>query len=352
MIADPLLKKTAIDQRNPSLAQPAQPRFTRPLPLVMCQRYIARMRRLLTFCSFLLYLFAGPMAQAAQVAVLLGSDDPPYREFLDSLRKTLTLQSPWQITWEGTLENFRKAPPKADLIITAGPTATRQALEWAEGPPVMAALITRSAFQALRTNAQPNKYPPTALYLDQPLARQVAFINKLLPSSVFEARHLFSLVSPPQSELLGALQKASLSGGFKFSGEVVTHSDQVVAMTEHLLSQKNGIFLALPDNAVFTRDNIRPFLLTTYRYRAPVIAFSIPFAQAGALASLHATPAQMGQEIGQWILKLPSATHALPAPREAAQFSVFINTQVARSLKLNVPSEGELVSALNNLGDK
>lgn len=307
------------------------------------------------FWLFFFLLTLGPSLSAAQFALILSSDDPAYREFASSIKSTLPAGA-WQLGWEGNVERFEQSPPSnVDLVITAGITATRAALHKENSPPVIASLLTRTAFDTIKRDTAPHRNGSSAIYLDQPVTRQLAFINKLLPVSVFENRHIFTLVSDPKSEPLSALRQTASSAGFKLTSAITSGRDSSVSDIEHLISNKEGIFLALPDGVVFARDNIRPFLLTTYRYKIPVIAFSLPFVQAGALAALHTTPAQFGQEIAQTIAKLPTASPStsLPPPRSPSQYSISINQQVARSFKLTLPSESEVLAALrSSQGDR
>ncbi|MEY4592511.1 MAG: hypothetical protein RIR18_1406 [Pseudomonadota bacterium] len=310
-------------------------------------RFISALLFLLTLCAPL---------QAAQFAVLLNSNDPAYQEFLSSVKTSLPAGHQWQLTWEGDTDKFEQSPPAhADLILAAGANATRLALAKADGPPVIASLLTRTAFENIKRESPVHRQGVTVLYLDQPISRQLAFINKLLPPSVFENRHIFTAVSDAKSEPLAALRQAAPAAGFKVSATIVDSAETTVPAIDRLLSNKEGLFLAFPDSKIFARDNVRPFLLTTYRYKIPVIAFSLPFVQAGALAALHTTPTQFGQELASWVTRLPSSLPItnLPQPKNPSQFSVSINAQVARSLKLSLPSESELVSSLKiSSGDK
>jgi putative ABC transport system substrate-binding protein len=300
---------------------------------------------------FLLLLALCSPLQAAQFAVLLNSNDPAYQEFLSSVKASLPAGNQWQLTWSGDTEKFMLSPPAhVDLILAAGTNATRLALAKPDGPPVIASLLSRMAFENISRESPVHQQGVSALFLDQPIARQLAFINKVLPASVLETRLIFTAVSDAKSESLASLRQAAPATGFKVSAAIVENSEAAVPTIDRLLNRKEGLFLAFPDSEIFARDNIRPFLLTTYRYKIPVIAFSLPFVQAGALAALHTTPTQFGQELASWVTKLPSARPItnLPPPKSPTLFSVSINTQVARSLKLSLPSESEILSSLTS----
>lgn len=308
------------------------------------------MHRLLALLALILL----PVSlQAAQLAIVLSSEDPAFQEFVTAIKKNL-YAGQWRVSWEGNTERFEQNPPgRVDLIITAGAKATRLALTQADGPAVIASLMTQAAFESIKQESPHHRQGLTALYLDQPISRQLAFINQVLPTSTYPNRQIFTAVSDPQSKPLSALRQQAHGAGFKLTAAVTTQADAIPAI-ENQLSSGKGLFLALPDNAVFARDNIRPFLLTTYRYKIPVIGFSIPFVNAGALAALHTTPVQFGQELSRWVEKIPvqAISSNLPTPRGPSQYSVTINPQVARSFKLSPPTESEIVGILKAMEER
>lgn len=300
------------------------------------------MRRLMLccfLCSFWLPL------QAAQLALVLSSEEGPYREFAGVLKGAIS-GGIWQIVWIGSSEAYAQAAPAGiDLVVAAGSPATRVALQNAAGPPVIATLLTRASFEQIRAESPAFRNGVTALYLDQPLQRQVAFIARLLP----DTRRLVTVVSDKLADQLPLLKREAAARQMTLDAAVLADSDNLVPVLERMLA-RDAVFLALPDSNIFARDNIRPFLLTTYRYQRPVIAFSAPFVQAGALAALYTTPAQLALELGQMLMRLSPGNLALPPPRSPTRFSVLFNAQVARALKLTLPGEDEILATLNVQG--
>lgn len=300
------------------------------------------MRRSAVF--FLLLIFWLPL-QAAQLAIVLSGEDGAYREFLGALKGAVG-GSGWQVSWEGSSEKFAQAPPaKVELVLAVGSNATRAALARADGPPVIATMLTRAAYEAVRAESPAHRSGVTALYLDQPLGRQLAFIKRLLP----DTNRVSAVVSDKMADQISLLKKLGNGAGLKVDTAVLGANETLVPVLERLLAE-DGVFLALPDSSVFSRDNIRPFLLTSYRYQRPVIAFSAAFVQAGALAALHSTPTQLATELAQWLGRLRPGSMGLPAAQGPSLFSVAINSQVARSLKLNLPGEDEILSSLSGTG--
>lgn len=299
-------------------------------------------------CRLLLLLFLSfcwlPL-QAAQLALILSSEEGPYREFSGTLKGAIGGTS-WKIAWQGGSEAYGQTSlPGIDLVVAVGSNATRVALQRSDGPPVIATLLTRTAFEKIRSESPARRAPVSVLYLDQPLPRQLAFIQRLFP----ENRRVMTIVSESLENQIPLLKRHAAASQISVDATVLFNGDNLVPVMERMLGE-DGVFLALPDSMVFSRDNIRPFLLTTYRYQRPVIAFSPAFVQAGALAALHTTPAQLALEISQWLGRLGPGNMNLPPPQGPSRFSVTVNSQVARSLKLTLPSESEILATLSAQG--
>jgi ABC-type uncharacterized transport system substrate-binding protein len=91
------------------------------------------------------------------------------------------------------------------------------------------------------------------------------------------------------------------------------------------------------DPLVFNRRNAQSVLLTAYRYRVPLIGVSPAYVRAGAVAAVHTSAAQIGQQLGETIATLANgALRALPPPQYPKYVSVTVNEQVARSLQVPI----------------
>jgi ABC-type uncharacterized transport system substrate-binding protein len=96
------------------------------------------------------------------------------------------------------------------------------------------------------------------------------------------------------------------------------------------------VFLALADPLVFNSSSIQNILLTTFRARVPVVAFSPAYVRAGALLSLHATPLQAGKQAGIQVLAALRGQPLPEQPLESNDFEVSVNEHVARALDLSL----------------
>lgn len=128
--------------------------------------------------------------------------------------------------------------------------------------------------------------------------------------------------------------------------QTVTADERLIGPLENVLSEAD-LLLAVPDPLVFNRNTAQSLFLTSYRYRAPVLGYSRSLTRAGALLSLHSSPAQIGRQTAEWVNSaIQGVTVRLPPPAHPAYFSISINEQVARSLGFVVPSETVLEKRL------
>jgi len=105
------------------------------------------------------------------------------------------------------------------------------------------------------------------------------------------------------------------------------------------LFESSDVYLALPDPDIINRNTLQPLLLTSYRYRIPVVAFSRAYVRAGATAAIY-TPLDGLTEEAIDILAgvLATPREPLPRPRYSSHFRIALNRQVARSLGMPLPT--------------
>ncbi|PKO93755.1 MAG: hypothetical protein CVU16_04550 [Betaproteobacteria bacterium HGW-Betaproteobacteria-10] len=291
------------------------------------------MRRLVIYCFVLLTSLA-PTAWAGNITLLLTVNSGPYAEFAASFAEALDTTR-WTISFASKLENDNQA---TDLIVSAGGEALRQALENSRTTPIIATLLPRHSYEKIVAQSSNRQARVTAIYLDQPPARQAAFLRHLLP----EKTRIGMLFSEKTRSQASAYKEALKNAGLTLeSAESETPASLLPKL--NILLTRVDVLLAIPDGTIYNRDNIKPILVTSYRHQRPVVAFSAPFVSAGALAALHSTPAQIGRQSAELVNKMGSQ---LPPPMPPSQFAISINANVAEALGLAVPDEAELRRAM------
>ncbi|OYW37185.1 MAG: hypothetical protein B7Z35_10560 [Hydrogenophilales bacterium 12-61-10] len=233
------------------------------------------------------------------------------------------------------------------LAVAVGVLAADALADLPNAPPILAVLVPRAWYlKTGRSQLTDNgNRLASAIYIDQPIERQAALIRLAFPS----ARRVGVLLSANQSGLLGELQAAMDKQGLVLTNAILAKDEQLITPLENVLSEAD-LLLALPDPVVFNRNTAQSILLTSYRYRDPVFGYSRSLTRAGALLSLHSSPAEIGRQTAEWISNaLLGSMTRLPAPAYPAYFSISINEQVARSLGFTLQPEAELEKRLGGI---
>lgn len=312
--------------------------------------------RLRLLCHIALALLVGgavPASAAESIAVVLSERGGVYAEFFDALNASLS-QVPGRkvVRLAGVAAPGEKVDEAeladASLVLAVGAGAAR-AMARSDGTvPVLSVLVPRLAFERILSESGRRSRPSSfsALYLDQPLSRQLNLLRLALPGR----KRVAALLGPESAGMSQRLRAAAGKAGFELQSEQVSEEGEIVPALNRLLPG-NDVLLALPDGGVFNRNTARPILLTTYRYQRPLVGFSQAYVTAGALAAVYSTPAQMARQTVELLRGLPAGRVSLGTPQYPAYFSVAVNRNVARSLGLDVPDEAWLKEALDRAGE-
>lgn len=284
---------------------------------------------------------------AINVTLVLSDSGAIYREAADSLRDELAQENQhWRVQVQ-TLA-ARIGSPRENLVIPLGLRALQRVLAEPGNTPVWSLLVPRAEYDQLAARHPAAKRRPlSALYLDQPLPRQIQMLLAALP----DTKRLGVLVGTRNTSVAESIRETAVSQGLEVYIKRVTRTGDAVALLADLRGQID-ILLLVPDPQVMNRSMLQPLLLETYRLRLPVMAYSTHFIGAGALLALYTSPSRLGQEAGQ---RLRHARRngglQLPPPAYPDSFDVAVNRSVALALDIRVPTS-ELIRRrmASNLG--
>lgn len=283
------------------------------------------------------------------VTVLLSEDGGVYAEFVTQLRNALgsaeNLRVPLRVVTLGTSkgDDFFRAS-QGQLLVAVGTPAMNAVARRPALNPVLNVLVPRTSFRNLTRsgNRAPDSKLFSAIFFDQPWARQFALIRFAIPG-----RRVAVLLGKESAELSVTLQAAARDAQMTVNIELVDDEADLLPALKRLLLTSDAL-LAVPDATIYNRSNIAPILLTSYRAKVPLFGFSPSYVKAGALAALYSQPGQIAQQVAEIILNLPTSGN-LPAPQSPRYFSVSINPQVRHSLELTMDDEALLLQKLQNL---
>lgn len=289
-----------------------------------------------------LALVSAPAA-AARVAVILSDDSAPYQEVFQVIQTFLD-DSPHVLSRAYAAGLAAPSLNDAQLAVAVGVRAAEALAALPVRTPVLAVLVPR-AWYAKNGRARLSdggRRSVSAIYLDQPVERQAQLIRLALP----EARRVGVLLSAEQGSLAGELDAALQGQQLSLVLGTLSGEERLIAPLENVLAGAD-VLLAVTDPLVFNRNTAQSLFLTSYRYRVPVLGYSRSLTRAGALLSLHSSPAQIGRQTAETVVAaVQGGSVRLPVPDHPAYFSISINEQVARSLGYTLLPEAELEKRL------
>ncbi|MES2584379.1 MAG: ABC transporter substrate binding protein [Pseudomonadota bacterium] len=283
------------------------------------------------------------------VTVVLSEDGGAYAEFASQLGIALGQASgaktPLRVV---ILNNLKDEPPTrsaaSQLLVAVGTPAMAAMARKPPNVPVLNVLVPRASFRSVaRTNARTQDSKLfSAVFFDQPWARQLALIRHAVPG-----RRVGILLGKDSAELSASLLAAAREAQMVASIEMVADEADLLPALKRLLPNSDAL-LAVPDATIYNRSNIATILLTSYRAKVPLFGFSPSYVKAGAVAAVFSQPGQIAQQVAEIIQNLP-ASGSLPAPQSPRYFSININPQVRQSLELIMDDEAQLLLKLKQL---
>ncbi|MBS0321621.1 MAG: hypothetical protein JSR18_13840 [Proteobacteria bacterium] len=207
-------------------------------------------------------------------------------------------------------------------IIALGNRASEAIGALAVGRPVVQCMVTTDASMAFPAAER--------VSLVVPAQTQATWLRRLLP----QARSVALLYTPRVTEGYATKIAAELAAqGYSAKIEpVASPSDLPVAL--HRIAHADAL-LALPDPGIYSPELARGILLFSYRTRTPLVGYTQPWVQAGALYGFEWRYAEVGAYCATLALaRLAPAptTGALAVAATAPVPRVFVNRGVATRL--------------------
>lgn len=315
-------------------------------------KYSVMYALIILMCAGLLLSFPSTVSAANSnevIRLVLSKPGPVYDRFSTSFSMKIHQarpDTPVEIRVLGSMDLVQdvKSPPA--LYIPVGVTATKALIQLKSSVPLMAALVPNESFRILQSKGSAGCRSGrlcSAIVLDQPPSRQLALIKKIFGSKVKTG----VLVGPDNMTMVSRYMNEAKKTGLTLDIEKIDNEDELVPVLERLL-KRTDLLLAIPDPVIFNANTAKHILLTTYRYRRPVTAYSPGYVKAGALAAVYSSPEDIAQDLSDWYhRKWHGNGKRLPAILAPKSFSIELNEWVARSLNISLPELPELKDAID-----
>ncbi len=309
--------------------------------------YVLRRLRILATLTFV--SLSWPVSAATDILVVIPQKSSAHEEALAALRTSLAdahgnagllrVMTAAEFSENGQRATDRKMP---GLVVTLGTAAAAAVLMQKLPIPTYCTFLPQSAYTELVNRAGGTRTQLSALFLDQPMARQLRLIRLALPGRP----RVGMVLGPDSRKNERELRRAAAAAGIVLRLELISDEKQLVGALRRALDDTD-VLLAVPDALVFNRRTAQSVLLTTYRLGKPVAGYSRAYVTAGALFAVYSTPAQIGRQIGEELLamqNMPGRPH--PATGYPRYFSVKVNERVAHSLGIEISRADDLARKL------
>jgi len=261
-----------------------------------------------------------------KVQLILSDGNAPYQSFARTFRQNLPANI--QLSVVERAEDYSALSPTADLLVTVGVKAAERVATGTRTP-LLAAMIPSQTYATLLAK-RPSGSQTSAIFLDQPLGRQVDLLQAALPG-----RKKIGVMHTSDTRLnMMPLRKELENHGYTLTDQTLQDDGSLFAELEALLT-RSDVLLAIPDSAIYNAHNIRNILLSSYRHGVPLVGFSPSYVQAGALCAIYSTPEQLAAQASATSLSY-AQSRRLPDAKYPDLYAIAVNQEVARALGISI----------------
>ena len=310
--------------------------------------------QLVLFISLIVVLsFSFPMSADAGprqlISFVTSRNDGVYQQIIELTRKEINKNNNSYHYRIVDLSRQQSLEGNSDYIISIGTSAAEYLYPRKVDAIIISALLTQSAYAALKNQHLPDsaEKPAKGLYpllLNQPFSRFLQLGAALIPG----AKSVGILLGPTNRPRQTEISHFAASIGLKAKFAYIRKADNPVKIINPII-RATDFFVVLPDQQAINQAAATPVLQLSFRHKKPVIAYSGKYVQAGALAAVFSSPEDIAKEIAQTLNRLHKGKPVQPGPNWPTHFSVDLNTSVARSLQLRLDSKHNYQKAIKKL---
>jgi len=293
----------------------------------------------ITFFSVLFIFSKSCASEEFRVILVLSDDTPLYQNFSGSFTQNLSIH-PIKTTVVRA-EVFVDDVPSTNLIVTVGLKAANWVAPRTQTP-MLATLIPQSQYAEL-SRQRPRGSATSALFLDQPIERQIDLLHTALP----ERKKVGLLHSPEINVDLDEARSILARHGMTLISRNSSSPDALHKDLEFVLD-RSDVLLVIPDNGIYNNNTLRNILLQSYRQDVPLVGYSQALVKSGALCAAYSSPEQIATQASAMVSQF-FKYGTLPIPQHPQLFSIAINSDVAKSMGISIPSAESLKNKVDKL---
>jgi putative ABC transport system substrate-binding protein len=171
-----------------------------------------------------------------------------------------------------------------------------------------------------------------ALFLDQPIIRQLHFLKLVLPS----AKRITILSSRKSQEELNKVINAASDFNFSIHGVRISNEESVFTALKQDLDNSD-VLMTMPDPVVYNRNTARAILLSAFYKNLPVFAYSQSFVHAGATFGIYSTPEDIARHLSE-LLASPAIKPSSVNWLYPKYYTIDVNRRAADALGISMPA--------------
>ncbi|WP_164549059.1 ABC transporter substrate-binding protein [Amphritea opalescens] len=278
--------------------------------------------------------------KAAETLLLLSSDNPAYQTVATSIISqgpTIPIDTSYP---DNLSNNTTSHLTGYSLLITVGSKATEFAMQFAaEDSVILSTFIPSQGYHKLSeeyaTQLNARRISATAIYLDQPLERQLKLATQIKP----DLKRLGFSLGPDSQYLLPQIESAAAKMNLSLTYQTLTLESNPIQRIQPVM-ENSDLFMVIPDQSTLNRTTAKWLLYMSLRNRVPLLAFSQNYVKAGAVAACITTPEEIGRYTAEQLHSIMQGT--VPLPSYSPYFTIITNPRVARKLGLKIKTADEL----------
>jgi len=276
--------------------------------------------------------------QMKQVHIIYAPGNAQHDSIIKKLSASLKKKHP-DITINTIIPgvNTNSVDSNSDLITSIGSAGMHYVNEHYPG---VSKLLISTDPSKYKLDKKKNKND-AILFMTQSYCRQIRFIKSL--NTRWKTISILNSKEKPVDSR--AIQQCANRYDLNIYIVSVSPKENITAKIKHALHHSD-VLLALPDSNIYNSKSVKNILLTSYRYRRPVIAFSKNFVNAGALASIYSNTDQIAQTASKLVEQYFNSDTWLKQVNHPDDFLIETNRQVFKALDLTIPDNTELKKAL------
>ncbi|MFK5915081.1 MAG: ABC transporter substrate binding protein [Woeseiaceae bacterium] len=265
-----------------------------------------------------------------RVLVVMSAQGKIYQTFYSTLKKQL--HNNFRVSQVSISDINDDLINNNDSIISIGYKSAIAMSELKTQKPVFYSLIPDN--ESLQSKIPCKKPTCYKIYINQPINRYIKLFKILFP----EGKKLVFASTDEQIKKSQAIKIAAKNNAVMYK-KLRVQKNSVISRYFIRTLNHNDVLLALPNPEIYNAHSAQSIILSTYHANVPIIAYSKSFAKAGALISLYSSIDNIAVKTANVVNKIYKDGQQQQKEYYADEFTLEINSAVARSLNIELDSK-------------